>query len=323
MIDLRPAGYLVGWLVAALGASMSLPLITDLMTGYGQNAGEFAAVSIFTIVVGMGTAFACANAERKGIGVQESFLLATAVWAIFPFFGALPFMLGSPHVSFVDAFFEAMSALTTTGSTVFVGLEHLPPGVLLWRGMLQWFGGLGIIVVAMIFLPTLKVGGMQIFRSEAFDTMGKMLPRAGAIAFGLTVIYCLLTFLCFMAYIFAGMAPFDAAVHAMTTCSTGGMANTDASFGAYNAPIHYIAVVFMILAALPFVRFVQLAAGTALPLLRDVQIHGFLLVISLFTVILCFYYAIGAEQGFRARLSGSDLQRHIDRDWHGIFERGL
>jgi trk system potassium uptake protein len=298
MIDFRPAGYLVGWLVAALGASMLLPLIADLVVGHGRNAGEFSAAAILTIVAGSTTALACANSGDGRIGVQESFLLATLVWAVFPFFGALPFMMGSPHANFTDAFFEAMSALTTTGATVFIGLETLPPGVLLWRGMLQWFGGLGIIIVAMIFLPTLKVGGMQIFRSEAFDTLGKMLPRAGSIAFSLISIYVLLTFLCFMSYIFTGMLAFDALVHAMTTVSTGGMATTDASFGIYGAGTHYVSVVFMILAALPFVRFMQLANGAARPLLRDTQIHGFLIVIGTFTLILCIYYALGAEGPF-------------------------
>ncbi|WP_111428943.1 TrkH family potassium uptake protein [Rhodobacteraceae bacterium DSL-40] len=298
MIDLRPAGYLVGWLVAALGGSMILPLLANLVVGHGQNAGEFSAAAIITVVTGATVSLACANCDRRRIGVQESFLLATVIWAVFPFFGALPFMMGEPHASFTDAFFEAMSALTTTGATVFSGLESLPPGVLLWRGMLQWFGGLGIIVVAMVFLPTLKVGGMQIFRSEAFDTLGKMLPRAGTIAMSLTSIYFLLTFLCFMAYIFTGMVPFDALVHAMTTISTGGMANTDASFSIYGAGTHYVSVIFMVLAALPFVRFMQLAAGSARPILRDTQIQGFLIVIGCFTLVLSVYYAMRAEGAF-------------------------
>ncbi len=298
MIDFRPAGYLVGWLVAVLGASMLLPLVADVVMGDDRNAGEFSAAAIITLVAGAATALACANSRRRSIGVQESFLLVTLVWAVFPFFGALPFIMGSPNATFTDAFFEAMSALTTTGATVFVGLDDMPAGVLLWRGMLQWFGGLGVIVVAMVFLPTLGVGGMQIFRSEAFDTMGKMMPRATSIAFSLTTIYCLMTFLCLMAYIFTGMEPFDALVHSLTTISTGGMANTDASFGNYGAATHYVSVVFMILAALPFVRFMQIAAGSAGPFLRDTQIHGFLFVIGAYTLVLTLYYALDAEVGF-------------------------
>jgi trk system potassium uptake protein TrkH len=152
--------------------------------------------------------------------------------------------------------------------------------------MLQWFGGLGIVVVAMIFLPTLKVGGMQLFRSEAFDTLGKILPRAGQIAMSLIGIYLTLSFFCFMGYIAAGMAAFDAAVHSMTTVSTGGMANSDASFSLYGAGVHYVAVIFMVLAALPFIRFVQLSAGTARPLLHDSQVRAFLLVLLAVAFIL-------------------------------------
>jgi trk system potassium uptake protein len=278
---------------------MVFPLMADMAVG-DPNGNVFAAAAIITIVVGAVTVFACANSDRRGMGVQESFLLATGVWAVFPFFGALPFWMGAPGASFTDAFFEAMSALTTTGATVFIGLEHLPPGVLLWRGMLQWFGGLGIVIVAMVFLPTLKVGGMQIFRSEAFDTLGKILPRAGEIALNLTTIYATLTFLCFMGYVFTGQHAFDALVHSMTTVSTGGMANTDASFGGFSAGTHYVAVVFMVLAALPFVRFMQLASGAASPLLRDSQIRAFLAVIATFTLVLTVYYAMRAEGPFEA-----------------------
>ena len=278
MIDIRPVGHLIGWLLAALGASMVLPMIADLVAGRG-NALVFATTAILTIVVGALVALACDGAARRPIGRRESFLLATSIWAVFPFFGALPFWFGEPHANFTDAIFEAMSALTTTGSTVFIGLERLPPGTLLWRGMMQWFGGLGILVVAMILMPTLKVGGMQIFRSEAFDTLGKILPRAGQIALSLIGVYVTLSFFCLMGYVLTGMAAFDAWVHAMTTVSTGGMANTDASFGMYGAGAHYVAVIFMVLAALPFIRFVQLSAGSARPLLHDSQIRSFLLLV--------------------------------------------
>jgi trk system potassium uptake protein TrkH len=279
MIDVRPVGYLMGWLVTALGASMALPMAADLLTG-DSNAQVFATTAIVTVVVGVLMALACSRRDRRPLGRQQGFLLTTGIWVVFPLFGALPFWLGAPLASYTDAMFEAMSAITTTGSTVFVGLDALPAGTLLWRGMLQWFGGLGIVVVAMIFLPALKVGGMQLFRSEAFDTLGKILPRAGGIAFRLTAIYLVLSLLCFLGYALSGMAGFDAAVHAMTTVSTGGMANTDASFIAYSPAAHYVAIVFMVLAALPFVRFVQLASGSARPLMRDSQVRTFLLVIA-------------------------------------------
>ncbi len=285
MIDIRPTGYVIGWLTTALGASMCAPLAADIAAGT-EGPAVFATCAILTIACGAVVVLACGNADTGRLNIQQSFLLASGIWIVFPVFGALPFLLGAPRASLVDAVFESMSALTTTGSTVFVGLETLPPGTQLWRGMLQWFGGLGIVVVAMVFLPTLKVGGMQLFRSEAFDTLGKILPKATQIAISLTSIYVVLTLACTLGYIWSDMAPFDALVHAFTTVSTGGMANSDASFSAYGAGAHYVAVVFMILAALPFVRFIQLAAGTAKPLLRDSQVHGFLLVITAFVVTL-------------------------------------
>ena len=281
MIDLRPVGYVIGWLVAALGASMVLPMAADLESAR-PNARAFAITAIVTVLAGTLMALACMSSKSRGLTLQQSFLLATGIWVFFCAFGALPFWFGAPWASFTDAVFEAMSALSTTGSTVFVGLERLPPGTLLWRGMMQWFGGIGIVVVAMIFLPALKVGGMQLFRSAAFDTLGKILPRAGQIALSLTGVYLTLSFGCFTAYVMTGMSLFDALVHAMTTVSTGGMANYDASFSIYGAGAHYASMVFMILAALPFVRFIQLSAGSAQPLLRDTQIHAFLLVIVVF-----------------------------------------
>ncbi len=276
---------------------MLLPLIASVMAGH-RNGFVFAEAGAVTFVIGFVTAVSCTQARSPRLRRQDSFLMATGIWLVFPLFGALPFWMGAPNVSYTDAFFEAMSALTTTGATVFTGLEGLPPGVLLWRGMLQWFGGLGIVVVAMVFLPTLKVGGMQIFRSEAFDTIGKVLPRAGEIAMRLTNIYLFLTFLCFMGYVMTGMGAFDAAVNAMTTISTGGMSNSDASFGAYNGASHYVATAFMILSALPFVRYVQLMAGTAQPLYRDVQVRGFLLTILTFCLVLTLVYDHSAGRGF-------------------------
>lgn len=201
-------------------------------------------------------------------------------------------MLGAPNARLVDAFFEAMSGMTTTGSTVFTGLETLPKGTLLWRGMLQWFGGVGIIVFAMVFLPALKVGGMQMFKSEAFDTLGKILPRAAEIAQSIGWIYVLFTVLCAFGYASIGMSAFDASVHAMTTIATGGFANTDASFGAYPPGAEYVGSFFMFLAALPFVRYVQIAAGTARPLFRDPQIWGFLAVNVVVTGVLTIYQVV-------------------------------
>ncbi|WP_299283363.1 TrkH family potassium uptake protein [uncultured Tateyamaria sp.] len=283
MIDLRPVGYVIGLLVAVLGIAMLLPMLVDLAEGR-DHWPVFAESALLTILIGTIIALSCQNGVREGLTIQQTFLLTTGVWLALPIFGALPFVIGATEARFVDAFFEAMSGLTTTGSTVFTGLDEMPKGLLLWRGILQWLGGIGIIVVAMVFLPELRVGGMQIFRTEAFDTFGKILPRATEIASRISVIYVALTLLCALAYISSGMNAFDATVHAMTTIATGGFANYDASFGALPPAASYVAVLFMILAALPFVRFVQLSAGTAQPLMRDTQIHAFLITAG---VIVC------------------------------------
>ncbi|WP_425039610.1 TrkH family potassium uptake protein [Primorskyibacter sp. S187A] len=274
MVDLRPVGYVIGLLVAVLGVMMLLPFLVDLAEGRGHWP-VFIESAVITILAGGLTALACSNGVQKGLNIQQTFLLTTGVWVALPIFGAIPFMLGETDARFIDAFFEAMSGLTTTGSTVFSGLDELPKGLLLWRGLLQWLGGIGIIVVAMVFLPELRVGGMQIFRSEGFDTFGKILPRATQISSRISTIYITLTLACAGGYLLAGMNAFDATVHAMTTVATGGFANYDASFGAFSASAEYVAVLFMALAALPFVRFVQMTTGTVRPILTDAQVRGF------------------------------------------------
>lgn len=278
MLDLRPVGYVVGMLVAALGATMILPLLVDLAEGR-EHWPAFLESGVICILSGGLIALSCANGVHERLTIQQTFLLPTCVWLALPIFGALPFMFGATEARFVDAFFEAMSGLTTTGSTVLSGLDTMPKGLLLWRGILQWIGGIGIIVVAMVFLPELRVGGMQIFRTEAFDTFGKILPRATEIAKQISLIYLGLTFACIFTYFFLGMNAFDATVHAMTTVSTGGFANYDASFGVFAGPLEYAASAFMILAALPFVRYVQMINGDHRSLLTDTQIHAFLLTI--------------------------------------------
>jgi trk system potassium uptake protein TrkH len=282
MIDLRPVGYVIGLLVLALGVTMIPSFLVDLAEGRGHRFVLLESAFI-TMAFGALLALACANAVQEGLTLQQTFILTTAVWVVLPLFGALPFMLGETDARFVDAFFEATSGMTTTGSTVFSGLDTMPKGLLLWRGTLQWLGGIGIIVVAMVFLPELRVGGMQIFRAEAFDTMGKILPRASAIAAQISVIYLGLTMVCGLCYLVLGMSPFDATVHSLTTISTGGFSNYDASFGTFSGAPEYVASVFMILAALPFVRYVQLLNGNSRAIWQDTQVRGFLLVIFTLT----------------------------------------
>jgi trk system potassium uptake protein TrkH len=283
-IDLRPVGYVIGLLVACLGLTMLIPLAVDIAEGRGHWP-VFLESAVLTFAIGGLTALACQNGTNQALSLQQTFLLTTGVWAMLPVFGALPFMLGETQSTFTDAFFEAMSGMTTTGSTVLSGLDTLPRGLLLWRGILQWLGGVGIIVVAMVFLPELRVGGMQIFRSEAFDTMGKILPRAASIASQISVVYVALTVACALTYLFLGMDAFDATVHALTTVSTGGFSTRDASFGAFSGPMEYAATVFMLLAALPFVRYVQLLNGNRIALFQDSQVRVFMLTVLAFVGI--------------------------------------
>ena len=305
MFDIRPVGYVIGLLVAFLGAMMLLPFLVDVAEGRGHWP-VFVESGVITMLSGGLMALACSNGVKEGLSIQQTFLLTTGVWLALPVFGALPFVLGDTDARYVDAFFEAMSGLTTTGSTVFSGLDDMPKGLLLWRGLLQWLGGIGIIVVAMVFLPELRVGGMQIFRAEGFDTMGKILPRATQIASQISVIYVSLTLVCALLYMLFGMEAFDASVHALTTIATGGFSTYDASFGAFSGALEYVAAIFMVLAALPFVRYVQLINGSARPLFRDAQVRGFVLVLVLVVLVsagfLMLSFGYGPEQALREAL---------------------
>ena len=284
-MDLRPVGYVIGLLVAVLGVAMLIPLLVDLAEGRGQWP-VFLQSAVITLVGGLAIALACASGVKEGMTIQQTFLLTSSVWVALPVFGAIPFILGETDARVVDAVFEAMSGLTTTGATVFNGLDDLPKGLLIWRSILQWLGGIGIIVVAMVFLPELRVGGMQIFKSEGFDTFGKILPRAGQIATQISGLYVAFTMICSIVYISLGMNVFDATAHAMTTISTGGFSNYDASFGVFQGPLEYVAALFMLLSALPFVRYVQLINGNPTALHRDPQVRGFVMTIAVLVVLL-------------------------------------
>jgi len=292
-------------LISILGLTMLVPAMAAYMFGDGELE-TFLIAAFLSIVVGGTLGLSTIGSARGRLNVQQVFLITTLVWLVLPVFGALPFIIGAPGASYTDAFFEAMSGMTTTGATVFTNLEALPKATLLWRGMLQWFGGVGIIVVAMALLPALKVGGMQIFKSEGFDTMGKVMPRAAEISVSISSIYLFLTVSCMLCYNFAGLSIFDATVHAFTTVATGGFANYDNSFGALTGAPEYVSAVFMILASLPFVRYVQLVAGTAKPLLFDAQVRGFLkLVVSLVLIMTLWRMTMNeasAEHAFRTTL---------------------
>jgi len=274
MIDLRPVANIIGWLLIAMGSIMLVPLLVDLAV----NSDEwhvFLTSAFVTIVAGGLLVISTANSLEQGLSLRQSFLMTTLTWLVLPLFGAIPLMLGLDNLDFTDAAFESMSGMTTTGSTILEGLDSMPPGVLLWRSILQWLGGLGIVIIALIFLPVMKVGGMQHFRSEGFDTMGKVLPRAADISWMLVQIYAGLTIMCALAYLGAGMTTFEAINHALTTLSTGGFSTRDASFADFHGMSHWISALFMWAAGLPFIRYVQVVNGSVQPLFRDIQVRAY------------------------------------------------
>lgn len=295
MIDIRPVAQPIGKVTVALGASMSLPMAVDWWAG-DPHWQVFLQSGLLTVIVGL---FVTTASQQKiqVLSIQQAFLITSGLWAVLPIFGTLPFILGQPYASFTDAYFEAMSGVTTTGTTAFPELDSLPRGTNLWRSILQWSGGLGIVVVAMVFLPVMKVGGMQFFRSEGFDTLGKILPRAGEIAAEMTRIYVFLTIAATVTYILLGMNGFDAVVHALTSVSTGGFSSYDASFGAFLGPLEWAASVFMILASIPFIRMVQALRGNFVPLWQDIQIRAYLRWTFYVCTIIILYRLVVMEQG--------------------------
>ncbi len=294
--DITVVVYVIGLVVASLGISMIVPMIVDLVAR-DQNWRAFALSSFATTFVGVSLTLATRNSLGEGLTIRQVFMLTTGIYVALPCFGALPFMLGGPGLGFVDAFFETMSGITTTGATVITGLQELHPGILLWRGMLQWFGGVGIIVIAVVFLPFLRVGGMQLFRWESVDTLGRILPRAVEVTRSISLIYLFLTIACALGYSYAGMSVFDSIVHSMTTVATGGFANYDDSFAAFGANAEYVGALFMVLAALPFIRYFQFITGSFRPIFEDVQIRGFLLVILAVVVSLALWQLLANGWG--------------------------
>ncbi|WP_290690893.1 MULTISPECIES: TrkH family potassium uptake protein [unclassified Haematobacter] len=288
MLDVRPVGYIIGLLVAVIGLAMLAPLALEvaLRTPHWR---PFAEGAIVTVLTGALVALACRGESRQGLTIRQSFLLTTGTWIVLPFFGALPLMIGAPHANLTDAYFEAMSGFTTTGTTVFVGLDDLPRGTNLWRAMMNGMGGLGIVIVAMIFLPVMRVGGMQFFRSEGFDTLGKVLPRAIDIAGALLRLYIVLTVTFIVIFRMLGLSAYDATVMALSSVSTGGFSSYDDSFARFGPGPQWAAVVFMIIASTPFIRYIQLVRGDPTPLWRDVQVRAYLRWLF-YAVMLVFLY---------------------------------
>ncbi len=308
MLDLRPTMLVIGILLTTLGAAMLLPALIDLQDNHAEWV-VFTASSVFTLFVGM--SLTMATWGRTGsLSIRQAIILTTVSWLTMAGFAAIPLAWSRLDLSYTNAFFEAMSGLTTTGSTILTGLDEVPRGILLWRALLQWLGGIGIIVMAIAVLPMLQIGGMQLFRMESSDTSEKILPRATQIAGSITLVYVAITILSIFSYVFAGMGLFDAVAHSMATIATGGFSTYDASMGQFDSvAIDGVTIIFMIAGSLPFVLFLQALRGDPKALWRDSQVRFFLFLISIFIVMASVYLmSVNAQSAATAfRLSAFNV----------------
>lgn len=297
MTDSRPILFIIGILMSTMALAMCLPAAADAAV-YNPDWEVFALGAAFTLLVGVMLMLTARSANRT-LNQRQAFVLTCLSWTMIPAFAALPFAFSEMELSYTDAFFEAMSGITTTGATVLTGLDFAPPGILLWRALLQWLGGIGIIGVAIAILPMLQVGGMQLFRMESSDRSEKVIPRAGQLIAYIGFIYLGMTVLCTMAYWMAGMTGFEAVAHAMTTISTGGFSTSDQSLGQFASPaVDAVAVVFMILGSLPFVLFLRAFRGNPGVLWRDSQVRWFLSITAIAVAIMTILLYDGRDIGF-------------------------
>ena len=284
MPNFRPVLFVVGVMLLALAVAMLAPASASQLGQHGLRSPFLmsAATTAF-----LGGACAIVGWERRAsINVREAFLATAIGWIASAIAAALP-LIASGELSFTDAVFEATSGLTTTGLTIFTRIDDLPVGILLWRSILQWIGGIGIIAMVITIMPFMRVGGMQLFRAESSERSARIVARPLQLSLHLVSIYLSLTVLCGFAYWFAGMSPFDAVNHAMTTVSTGGFSTHAASFGFWATPgVKWVAALFMTLGSLPFVVYIRAAKGDSLAPFRDQQVWGFLLLVVIASVLL-------------------------------------
>lgn len=288
-MQIRPVLLAVGIMILLLGLAMVPSALIDI-ADKRENWGIFTISSFGSLFIG-GCMALLAGREEARSGPREAFFLTVLIWVALPLVAAIPFIFAGSTLT--DAIFESVSGLTTTGSTVLTGLDAMPRGLLLWRAILQWIGGIGIIVTAIAILPMLRVGGMQLFQIESSDVSGKFLPRVTEIATQTGIVYVVLSVLCGLLYNINGMNTFDSVAHAMTTMSAGGYSTHDASLGFFGNGVSNVAILFMILAGLPFASFVMLARGNPAPLLRDSQPRVYLGLLTGGTLILLLHSGIG------------------------------
>ena len=299
MSNYKTVFFTLGILQIILGVSMFIPIIVQFF--YSEIDSSFFGSSIVTII--FGTLFFLSNLDHdKKLNLQQAFLLTALSWISIAVFGTLPFVFSSIELSITDSFFESMSGITTTGSTIISDLENAPKGLLLWRAILQWLGGIGIIVMAITLMPIMNVGGMQLFKISSNDSSEKILPKSKEIALRLIYIYSGLTGLCAITYWIFGMSKFDSLTHSMTTIATGGFSNYNESIGYFNSlPIEISSMFFIILGSIPFIAYIKFISGNKKIFLNDIQIKTFLKIIIFTVIILSIYLLFSNQENFSLR----------------------
>lgn len=262
---------------------MSLPMLADIYFGYDDWRIFFACMIITAF---FGGALIVSNSGTKiNLSPKDGFLILNTCWLIVIIFSALPFRLSSLEMSTTDAFFESMSGLTTTGATVINNLNYAPAGILLWRSILQWLGGIGIIITATSILPFLRIGGMQLFKQAPIEFNSDSQKSLSLIK-SIILLYTIITLSCAGAYMLSGLEVFDAIAHAMSTVSTGGFSTYDESFFHFkDAQVEIVAMIFMLISGLPFLLCLKAFNGNLRPLAIDKQVHWYLGIISLSILI--------------------------------------
>ena len=279
--------FAIGILLIILGAFMLIPFIVEFI--YDEENSTFLSSSALTTFIGILLILTNLEENRK-LNLQQAFLLTTLSWLSIAVFGSIPFIFSDLNLSIVDSFFESMSGITTTGSTIIVNLESTPKSILIWRAILQWLGGIGVIVMAITILPLLNVGGMQLFKKDQVSYASeKILPKTREVTLVISIIYLVLTLTCGVAYWFVGMNLFDSIAHSMTTIATGGFSTHSDSIGYFQNPkIEIISIIFIILGSLPFIAYIKFFKGEKKIFLKDSQIRGLLniLIISILLMII-------------------------------------
>ncbi|WP_440681548.1 TrkH family potassium uptake protein [Candidatus Pelagibacter sp. HIMB1623] len=299
MSNYKTVFFTLGILQIILGVSMFIPIIVQFF--YSEIDSSFFGSSIVTII--FGTLFFLSNLDHdKKLNLQQAFLLTALSWISIAIFGSLPFVFSSIELSITDSFFESMSGITTTGSTIISDLENAPKSLLLWRAILQWLGGIGIIVMAITLMPIMNVGGMQLFKISSNDSSEKILPKSKEIALRLIYIYSGLTGVCAITYWIFGMGKFDSLTHSMTTIATGGFSNYNESIGYFNSlPIEISSMFFIILGSIPFIAYIKFISGNKKIFLNDIQIKTFLKIIIFTVIILSIYLLFSNHENFNLR----------------------